>query len=71
MSRLGHALAGAGATGVGAGEGDATIGVTVTPVTSPLMASFCFLPFVPRARRVARAFAVAVARFSVPSLRPA
>jgi hypothetical protein len=37
----------------------------MTPVTSPLTASFFFLPTVPRALRVARNFAVAATRFSL------
>ncbi len=37
-------------------------GVMVTPTTSPESAAFCFLLVVPRARRVALAFAVASAR---------
>ena len=41
-----------------------TTGVMVTPVTSPVIADFCFLPVVPRALRVALAFAVAAARAS-------
>ncbi len=36
----------------------------VTPVTSPVIEDFCFLPVVPRALRVALAFAVAAARAS-------
>ena len=31
----------------------------VTPVTLPVISAFCFLPFVPRAARVALAFASA------------
>jgi hypothetical protein len=59
----------AGAAGAGAGavpdEGagpEAVMGVTVTPITSPLTVSFFFLPTVPRATRVA--FAVAARRCS-------
>ena len=49
-------------------EGPAWVtGVTMTPVTSPLTASFCFLLVVPRAMRVALIFAVAAARFSLSS----
>jgi hypothetical protein len=45
----------------------AVTGVTVTPVTLPFTASFCFLLVVPRAVRVAFDFADAAARFSVGS----
>jgi hypothetical protein len=62
--------AGAGTAG-GAVRGDegpaAVMGVTSTPVTSPLMASFCFLLVVPRAVRVALIFAAAATRFSLLS----
>jgi hypothetical protein len=43
----------------------AVTGVTMTPVTWPLTASFCFLLVVPRATRVALAFAIWAARCSV------
>src|SRR5580704_387712 len=47
-------VAGAGCAGEAAGT---VVGVMVTPVTFPLMASFCFLLVVPRASRVAFALA--------------
>ncbi len=43
------------------------MGVTTTPVTLPLTASFFFLLVVPRATRVAFIFAVATVRFSLSS----
>ena len=66
---LGAVVTGAGTAGAAVGEeGPAVVtGVTMTPVTSPLMASFCFLLVVPRAMRVALIFAVAAARFSLSS----
>src|SRR5580704_9662238 len=56
----------AGAFGACSADGEVaagalTTGVTVTPVTLPLTASFCFLLVVPRAARVALAFAAAAA----------
>ena len=45
----------------------ATVGVIVTPVTLPVTKAFCFLLVVPRAMRVAFAFAVAAARFAAES----
>ena len=53
-------VAGAGCADGGVAVG-AVMGVTVTPVTLPLTASFCFLLVVPRAVRVAFAFAAAAA----------
>ena len=51
-------------TGAAAVADGATIGVMVTPVTFPVMAAFLVFPIVPRASRVAFAFAVAAARAS-------
>jgi len=39
-----------------AAEPEPVNGVTTTPVTFPVIAAFCFFPFVPRAARVARFF---------------
>src|SRR5258708_39357040 len=68
------ATAGAVATGAGptcaaggVAEARWVTGVTMTPVTSPLTASFFFLLVVPRATRVAFAFAVATMRCSAAS----
>jgi hypothetical protein len=49
---------------VAAGVDPAVIGVTVTPVTPPLMAAFWTLPIVLRAARVARALAADATRVS-------
>ena len=46
------------------GVAEVVTGVIVTPVTFPDTAAFFFLLSVPRAMRVARAFAVAAARAS-------
>jgi hypothetical protein len=58
--------------GVPATDGCASTGVMTTPVTAPLMALTALLPFVPRASRVAFAFALAAACCSAvlaPQLR--
>ena len=57
-------VAGAGCADGVAGTG-VVIGVMLIPVTLPVTASFCFLLVVPRALRVASAFAAAAAS-SVP-----
>jgi hypothetical protein len=61
----------AGVTGVSGEAGEAAagavMGVTVTPVTLPVTASFCFLLVVPRAARVALAFAALAASCSADS----
>jgi hypothetical protein len=46
-------------------DGDVVTGVIVTPVTLPVMAAFCFLLVVPRASRVALAFAARAASCAV------
>jgi hypothetical protein len=65
VDTAGDAGAAGAVAGVDPSEGagpEVVIGVTMTPVTSPLMASFFFLPTVPRATRVALAFSVAAMR---------
>ena len=61
----------AGVTGVAGEAGGAAVGavmgVTVTPMTAPLIPFFCTEPFVPRAVRVASRFAAAAALASTVS----
>jgi hypothetical protein len=64
-------LAFAGAAGCGAGPvagaTGAVMGVTLTPITLPVTSRIATLPLVPRAARVALAFAAAAAFSSVVS----